>query len=133
MAGAPGGASFEVTVLVVLVCTPIAVPFRFTEKVHDVPGARLAPDRLIMFDPAVAVIVPASHEPVRPLGVDTISPDGRVSVNASPVSGSVFGFVSVKLRAVGAKNNSTSESAKALVILGGINTTVSVAVAGAPF
>ena len=101
MAGAPGGASFEVTVLVVLVCTPIAIPVTFTENVQEAPGARLAPDRLMLFDPAVAVIVPASHEPVRPLGVNTIRPDGRVSVNASPVRVvAVFVFVSVKLRAV---------------------------------
>jgi len=99
VAGAPGGASFEVTVLVVLVCTPIAVPVTFTEKVHEAPGARLAPDRLMLFEPAIAVIVPP-HEPVRPLGVDTISPDGSVSVNVSPVSAIEFGFVSVKLKAV---------------------------------
>jgi hypothetical protein len=99
VAGVPGGASFEVTVLVVLVCTPIAMPVTFTENVQEAPAASVAPDRLMLFDPAVAVIVPP-HEPVTPFGVDTISPDGNVSVNASPVSGAAFGFVRVKLSAV---------------------------------
>jgi hypothetical protein len=101
VAGSPGGASFEVTVLVVLVCTPIAVPVTFTENVHEEPAARVAPDRLMLFEPAVAVIVPPPQDPFRPFGVDTIRPDGNVSVNASPVSVVVvLGFVSVKLRAV---------------------------------
>jgi hypothetical protein len=100
VAGAPGGASFEVNVLVVLVCTPMATPVTFTEKVHEAPAASVPPDRLMLFDPAVAVIVPAPHEPFRPFGVDTISPDGSVSVNASPVRGPAFGFVSLKLTTV---------------------------------
>ena len=83
----------------VLVCTPIAIPVTFTENVQEAPAASVAPDRLMLFDPAVAVIVPP-HEPVKPLGVDTISPDGSISVNASPVSGAAFGFVRVKLSAV---------------------------------
>ena len=129
VAGAPAGASFEVTVLVVLVCTPISVPVTFTEKVHAVPAARVAPDRLMVFDPALAVIVPPPHEPVSPLGVDTTRPDGIVSVNASPVSGSEFGFVIVKLRAVLLLGPNNCESANALVILGGVgNTTVRLAV-----
>ena len=99
MAAVPGGASFEVTVLVVLVCTPIAVPVTFTENVQEAPAASVAPDRLMLFDPSVAVIIPP-HEPVRPLGVDTIRPDGSVSVKARPVSAMGFGLVSVKLRAV---------------------------------
>jgi hypothetical protein len=64
----------------------IATPVTFTEKAHDAPAARVAPDRLMLFDPGMAVIVPPPHEPIRPLGVDTISPDGKVSVNASPVN-----------------------------------------------
>jgi hypothetical protein len=100
VAGAPGGASFEVTVLVVLVCTPMATPVTFTENVHEAPAASIAPDRLMLFDPATAVIVPPPQEPVTPLGVDTISPDGSISVNASPVSAIEFGLVRVKLRAV---------------------------------
>ena len=101
MAGAPGGASFEVSVLVMLVCTPIEIPVTVTENVQEAPAASVAPDRLMLFDPAVAVIVPASHEPVRPLGVDTISPDGSASVNASPVSVvMLFGFVRVNVRVV---------------------------------
>ena len=75
----------EVSVLVVLVCTPISVPVTFTENVQEAPAARVPPDRLMLFEPVIAVIVPP-HEPVRPLGVDTLRPDGRVSVKARPVS-----------------------------------------------
>ena len=100
MAGAPCPPSFEVTVLVVLVCTPIAVPVTFTEKVQEAPAAKVAPARLMLFDPAVAVTVPPSHKPVRPLGVDTTKPPGRTSVNARPVSEIGLGLVRVKLRAV---------------------------------
>ena len=102
MAGAPGGASFEVSELVVLICTPIALPVTFTETVHEAPAASVPPDRLMLFEPALAVMIPPSHEPVRPLGVDTISPEGSVSVKVRPVSGIGFpaGLVIVKLRLV---------------------------------
>ena len=100
VAGGPGGASLEVTVLVVLICTPIAVPVTFTEKVHDAPAVRVAPAKLMLFEPSVAVMVPASHEPARPLGVETINPDGSVSVKERPVSETGFGLVSVKLKVV---------------------------------
>lgn len=100
VAGAPGGPSFDVSVLVVLVCTPIRIPVTLTEKVHDAPAVRVPPDRLMLFEPAIAVIVPP-HEPIRLLGVDTTRPDGSVSVNASPVNVVVvFGFVSAKVRVV---------------------------------
>ena len=133
VAGAPSMASFELTVLVVLVCTPIAMPVTFTEKVQEAPGARVAPDKLMLFEPAIAVMVPPPHEPVRTLGVDTTRADGSVSVNTSPVSVvRVFGFVSVKLRAVLPKNKSTCESAKVLVRVGG-EITLSVADAAVPF
>jgi hypothetical protein len=109
------------------------MPVTFTEKVQEAPAARVAPDRLTLFEPTTAVIVPPPHEPFRPLGDDTISPDGKVSLNASPVSVvAVFGFVSVKLRPVLPKNNSTCESAKAFVRVGGA-ATVSVADAAVPF
>jgi len=49
---------------VVLVCTPMATPETFTENVQDAPVASVAPDRLMVFVPATAVIVPPPHEPV---------------------------------------------------------------------
>ena len=122
---------------VVLTHTPIAAPVTLTEKVHETPGARVAPDRLILLDAGTAVMGPPPHEPVRPLlGVDTISPGsdpGSVSVQAMPVRGSGFaaGLVMVKLRAVLPKNNSTCESANDLVIVGG-SSTVNVAKDGFP-
>ena len=45
------------------------------------PGARLAPDSET--EPAAAVAVPVQSPP-KPLGVATISPAGRLSVNAIP-------------------------------------------------
>ena len=133
MAGAPGGASFEVTMLVIFVCTPIAVPVTFTEKVQVAPAASVAPATLMMFEAGTAVIAALSQVPVRPLsGVDTIRPAGSVSVKASPVSGIGFGLVSVKVRAVLLVPNTwICESANALVIVDG-TTTINVANPGLP-
>jgi len=51
--------------------------------------------------PAVGVIVPVPHEPVRPFGVEITRPDGNASLNATPVSATVvLGFVTVKLSEV---------------------------------
>ena len=74
----------------------MAVPFTSTTKVHEVPGPRVAFDRLMLFDPGAAAIVPPPQEPVRPLsGVETAKLSGRISVNAIPVSaiGFTTGFV----------------------------------------
>jgi hypothetical protein len=128
VAGVPGAASFEVTVLVVLVCTPIAVPVTFTENVHETPGARdapggsVTPDTLMLFDPATAVMVPPPQKPVRPFGVDTTRPEGNVSVKATPVKGRTsLGFVIVNRNAVVfGPNNWSSASANDLVSMGGI-------------
>lgn len=93
--------SVEVTLPVVLVCFPAAVPVTFTENVQLLLRAIVPPLRLIEFEPATAVIVPAPQVPVRPFGVETTRPAGRVSVNATPVSPTVvFGLVMVKLKLV---------------------------------
>src|SRR5438093_672092 len=69
--------------------------------VQDVPAARVPPLRLTLDEPAVAVMVPPPHEPVRPFGVATTRPAGSVSVKATPVRGvPAFGFVSVKVSVV---------------------------------
>src|SRR5882672_186825 len=65
---------------------PAVVPVTFTLKVHEVLVARVAPDRLTELEPATAVMVPPPHEPVRPFGVATTKPAGRLSVKATPVS-----------------------------------------------
>jgi len=92
-AAPPEPPSFEVTALVVLFCSPAAVPVTFTLKVQEPPAAIVPPDRLITFVFCVAVIVPLPHEPLRPFGVETIRPAGSVSVKPTPVSPIVvFGF-----------------------------------------
>src|SRR5689334_2107509 len=92
----------EVTAAVVLLFRPVAVPFTFTEKVHEALAASVAPDRLTAPEPATAVIVPPPQVPVKPLGVATIIPAGSVSLKAMPVSETVLatGLVMVKLRPV---------------------------------
>ena len=85
--------SLEVTALVTLFLSPAVVPVTFTENVHELLAANVAPDKLITLLPEVAVIVPPPQIPVRPLGADTTRPGGRVSVNPTPVNAVVvFGF-----------------------------------------
>src|SRR5438309_1451250 len=81
--------SVEVTFPVVLVCRPAAVPVTFTENVQELLAAIVPLLRLIEFEPAVAVIVPAPQVPVKPFGVETTRPAGSVSLNATPVSATV--------------------------------------------
>jgi hypothetical protein len=57
-----------------------------TENVQDALVASVAPDKLAEPDPAVAVMVPPPHDPVRPLGVEITRPAGSASVKATPVS-----------------------------------------------
>src|ERR1700691_4654068 len=73
----PFPASVEVTAPVTLFCTPEAAPATFTAKVHEALAARLAPERLTLFEPATAVIAPLPQLPVSPLGGDTVSPDRK--------------------------------------------------------
>ena len=116
--------SVEVTLPVVLVCNPAAVPVTFTENVQEALAAIVPPLRLITFVPAVAVIVPAPHVPVRPFGVETIRPAGSVSLNATPVSPTVvFGLVMVKLRLVEPFSGMLA-APKAFAMVGGATTVI---------
>lgn len=73
----------------------------FTLNVQDAETPMVAFARLTAALPAAAVIVPPPQEPVSPLGVAIVSPDGKVSVNATPVNDSeLLGLVMVKLRLV---------------------------------
>src|ERR1700691_722250 len=81
----PFPASVEVTALVVLVWVPEAVPVTFTAKVHEALAARVAPERLTLFDPAASVIVPPPQLPVKPFDAATTCPAGRVSVKPIPL------------------------------------------------
>jgi hypothetical protein len=74
------------------------VPATFTAKVQEAAAAKLAPDRVTLFEPAAAVIVPPPQVPVNPLGEDTISPDGNESVKPMPLSETAaFGFDRLKV------------------------------------
>src|SRR5947209_388718 len=68
--------SVEVTLPVVLVWFPAAVPVTFTANVQELLAAIVPPVRLITFVPWVAVIVPLPQEPVSPFGVEITSPAG---------------------------------------------------------
>src|SRR6185437_8593586 len=69
----------ELTVTL-LFLTPPVVPCTFRETVQLAPGARDAPDRLTVEDPAVAV---PPHVLFRFDGVATTKPAGRLLVNAT--------------------------------------------------
>src|SRR5580692_1352025 len=91
----------------------------FTAKVHDASAARLAPERVTLFEPAAAVIAPPPQLPVNPLGDDTISPDGNGSVKPMPLSATdAFGFDRVKVSDV-VPFNDTLLAPKAFAIVGG--------------
>lgn len=108
------------TVLVVLVISPVVVAVTFTEKLHEEFAARVAPDRVTKAVPAVAVMDPPSQLPVRPLGVETTRPEGKVSLNPIPVSVVVvFGLLTVKLKEVDPFRG-MSAAPKALLRVGGV-------------
>jgi hypothetical protein len=75
------------------------------------------PDRLTVPLPAVAVAVPPQDE-LRPLGVETTKPDGRLSVNPTSNSGATLEFVIVTVREVKPPTG-MDETPNALVIDGG--------------
>ncbi len=81
--------SVEVTLPVVLFLVPAVVPVTFTLNVQVPPAAIVPPERLIAPEPATAVTVPAPQVPVRPFGVETTRPVGKVSLKATPVAPTV--------------------------------------------
>src|SRR5580692_1517 len=92
-AGRPVAPWFEVMALVTLFLLPAVVPVTLTNKLQEAPAANVAPDRLTLPPPATAVMLPPPHAPVRPLGVASSNPGGRVSVNPIPVKAEVvFGL-----------------------------------------
>ena len=123
----------EVTAEVVLVLSPGLVPVTLIENVQEAPAARVAPARLTPPLPAVAVIAPPPHAPVRPLGVATRSPAGNASVNATPVSAvTALGLLIVKLTD-DVPPGVIDEGVRLLAIAGGTNAfTPSVALATLP-
>jgi hypothetical protein len=109
----------ELTAPVVLVRLPDAVPVTFTTTVQVLFTATVPPVSDTLPEPAVAVTVPP-HEFVRPLGVVTTSPAGSESVNATPVSATVFagGFVTESVSEV-VPFSGTADAPKAFAIEGG--------------
>ena len=99
---APVPPSVELTAPVVLAFAPAVLPVTFTENVQELFTAIVPPLRLMLPEPAVAVMVPVPQVPVMPFGVETTTPAGKVSLNATPVSATVFvaGLVMVKLNAL---------------------------------
>ena len=109
----------EVTVTLFTFTPPENRSNTLTLKVHLSPPASVAPDRVIVVEPSVAVIVPPPHDPVNPLGVDTTMVVGSESVNPTPVSEAmVLGFVMLKVRLVGTRSG-TVAAPNALEIVGG--------------
>lgn len=115
----PFPASFEVTALVVLVCVLEVVPVTLIANEHDAPGASVAPESWMLLDPAVAVMVPPPQVAVKPFGVETIWPAGRLSVKPIPLrERPVFGFDKLKVRVV-LPFNGTLADPNAFEIVGG--------------
>src|SRR6266567_89426 len=114
----PSPPCVEVTFPVRLSLSPTVVPATLTLNVHDPAAGNVAPDRLMVFDPCVADIVPPPHEPLRPFGASTTKPAGSASEKPIPVSVTVFGLVMVKLRLV-VPPRGIAEAPKALLIAGG--------------
>src|ERR1035437_898519 len=97
----PEPPSTEATEPVPLFCVPRELPVTFTLKVQEPLDASVALAKLMLPDPAVAVIVPLPQLPVRPFGVETTRPAGNVSVKATPVNaGEALGLLIVKLSEV---------------------------------
>ena len=120
----------DVTAPVTLFFKPPVLPVTSTANVQDAFAASDPPARLTVPAPAVAVIVPPPHDPVRPFGVDTTRPAGNVSLNAMPVSAvALFGLVTVKVNVV-LPLSAIDGVPNAFAIVGGA-TTVNVAVASA--
>jgi hypothetical protein len=125
--------SVEPTAPVVLFLAPDAVPVTVTENVHDAFAASAAPARLAEPDPAVAVMAPPPQVPVRPLGVATTSPAGKVSVKATPLSDALgLGLVTVKLRLVLAPTRMLAAPNTSLMVGGTMAATVTLAEAVVP-
>lgn len=75
------------------------VPVTLTETAHEPLAATVPPDRLTVDEPAAAVAVPL--QVLFRLGVAaTTSPAGKLSLNATPLAGEVFGLEIAKLSVV---------------------------------
>jgi len=120
--GTPEPLCVEETAPVVLDWTPEVIPVTFTLKVQEPLAATAPAANVMLVAPAAAVMVPLPQEPVGTGGVLTTKPAGKLSVNATPVSGSaVFELVMVKLNVV-APLNGIVVAPKDLAMVGGAAT-----------
>src|SRR5882724_1290220 len=112
----------EVTFPVVLFFTPEVVPVTFAISVQLLLAAIVPPVSEMLPEPATAVAVPPQVL-VKPFGVATTTPAGKVSANATPVSAPAFapGLVMVKVSDV-VPFNGTLAAPNALAIDGGATT-----------
>src|SRR5262249_34932965 len=117
----PVPASPALIEVVASVCKPSLTAFTYTDKEQLELPFSVRPERLIVFDPAVAVINPP-QELLIPLGVATTSPSGRKSANPTSCMASVLGLLMVKLYVVVPFVRMVA-APKALVIEGGETTT----------
>jgi hypothetical protein len=114
--------SEEVTAVVTLFCDPAAMPVTLTAKLQEAPEDKVAPDRTMLVEPAVAVIVPVPQEPAIPLGVATTKPAGSTSVKPTALRELLaLGLESVNVREVDAFRARLA-APKALEIAGGDTT-----------
>ena len=98
---------------------PDVVPITFTAKMHEAPAASVVPETATLFDPPAAVMIPLPQLPVRPLGVATDCPGGKLSLKPTPLRERlVFGFTRLKVRVV-VPFNATLADPNALAIVGG--------------
>jgi hypothetical protein len=115
----PAPDSVEVILPVVLFLAPGVVPLTFAEKVQEAELASIAPDKLMLPEPAATVKVPPPHEPVNPFGDATTSPEGSESMKLMPVRMiAEFGLVIVNVRLV-VPFSPIVAPPKALLIVGG--------------
>ena len=112
----------ELTAPVVLLKTPLVALVALTLIEHEELVATVPPVRLTAPDPAVAVTTPPQVF-VSPFGVETTSPAGNVSVNATPVSATEFaaGLVIVNV-SVEIEFTETVLGANAFAITGAVTT-----------
>src|SRR5260370_27357744 len=116
--------SLDVTLPVMLFLVPAVVPVTFTTIVQEVDAARLPPVRLMLLLPATAVAVPPQPLLLSPLGVETTSPAGSVSLKAMPVR-VVLAFTLARVMVSIVVPFSGIEAAvNALLMLGGTTTVI---------
>lgn len=86
---------FNVTLLTNV---PMDTPVTLIEKVHDELAGMVTGDNETVWVPETAVMVLPKQEPVNPLGVDTVIPEGRESVKLAPVTATELVLLILKVK-----------------------------------